>query len=155
MICTSSSGVMSLIQHHSALCSSLPFNSYLPQHNHSNPSPQNLTHFHTTYCCQQYSAQYLYGGSHSKVYCVSKMKIIVIVAELWELLDLNGCIRRTCTEKTIEVTSLLVNDSAKQIVWVPVRVLSHHTLIRNQIKSYKPTVLLERMWAPDLVSYGK
>jgi len=41
--------------------------------------------------------------------------IIVIPAAVWEQTALNGCIRRTCTDIKIDMTSLTVNDSPKQV----------------------------------------
>jgi hypothetical protein len=53
-----------------------------------------LTNFHTAYCCAQNGVQFLYGGSPSKVYCVSKMmRFIVIPTGIWKLLAIGGCIR--------------------------------------------------------------
>ena len=51
-------------QNHSAVCRSVPLNSYLLQPTQT----QNLTHFRTTYCCPQNDAQILYGGSFRVVY---------------------------------------------------------------------------------------
>jgi hypothetical protein len=73
MICSSSSTANCLVCQSEPFCC-LPFCS---------------THHSTTYCSPQNGAQFLYGVSPSKVYCVSKIMFIVTPAGMWEQLALN------------------------------------------------------------------
>jgi len=86
MFCTSPSAVNCLVSQSAPFCCVLFCSTQF--------LTSNLTNLHIAYCCAQNGVQFLYGGSPSKVYCVSKMMMfIVIPTGIWELLAVSSCIR--------------------------------------------------------------
>jgi len=67
MFCNSSSAVMSCLSVSTILLAVVLLHS-IPNflNNPPIPPPANQTHLHTTYCCPQNGAQFLYGGSTAK-----------------------------------------------------------------------------------------
>jgi len=95
---TSPSEVMSLIQHHSSVYCSVPLNSYLLQHPPHPPRHKPNQIPHNVLLSTIWRAISV-RGAQSKVYCVRKMRLIATAPEVCEMLALNGCVKRTCTDK--------------------------------------------------------